>query len=129
NIKEHQRARANAKRALAANPGTAAWWSLANALLGLKRYEQAIVCYEKAFAFEPDNSSIWRRRNAAFAALGKKSELPKVALNPKDADGWAVLAGVFALSYRFPEASEASDRALKLDPGHVSATRIGIHSR
>ena len=93
-IKRHLKRRADAKRALAANPNNgAAWRNLGHALFGLKRYKQAIACYDKALALVPDNRTIWRKRRAALAAIGKKADFPEIALNPQDADAWAVRAG------------------------------------
>src|SRR5258705_8568780 len=48
-LKQHKGARADANRALAADPNNvAAWHNLANALRGLKHHKQAITCYDKA---------------------------------------------------------------------------------
>ena len=117
------------ERALAQDPrnGTA-WRDLANALSGLGRYEQATACYDKALAIAPDSRVIWRKRDAALRAIGKKagSDLPA---NPQDADAWTIRAGAHWRLGHLAEAMEASDRALVLDPGHVSATRLGIHCR
>jgi protein O-GlcNAc transferase len=129
-IKLNQKARADAKRALAANPNDgAAWRNLGHALSGLKRYKQAIACYDKALAFEPRNSTIWKKRAAAMEATGQKEDLRDFVLNPQSANAWAFHAGRLLGSNRFAEAVEASDRALALDPQNVAAARVGIHSR
>ena len=48
-LRRHHEARANAKRAVAADPNNAAaWHRLGNALSGLKRHKAAIACYDKA---------------------------------------------------------------------------------
>jgi predicted O-linked N-acetylglucosamine transferase (SPINDLY family) len=48
---------------------------------------------------------------------------------PRDANEWARQADNHLRFGRFTEATEASDRALALDPQHFTATRIGIDSR
>jgi protein O-GlcNAc transferase len=129
-IKWQRQARAEAKRVLAANPSNfLAWLSLGDALHGLKRHKAAIAWYDKALMIAPDNSDIWRKRRAALRAIGEEPDLPDVAHDPQDANAWAVRAGGLVESQRFAEALEASDRALALDPGHVAAMRMGIHTR
>jgi predicted O-linked N-acetylglucosamine transferase (SPINDLY family) len=126
----HERACADAQRVLAGDPANGgAWRRLANALLALERCDEAIAAYDRAVLFAPDSMRLWKSRKAAFAAVGKKAQFPDAALNPQDAAAWAVRAGALWFSARFAEAAEASDRALELDPLHVAATRIGIHSR
>jgi predicted O-linked N-acetylglucosamine transferase (SPINDLY family) len=115
---------------LAVHPEHAgAWFMLGNALCGLKRYRRGIASYEAALALLPDNTSAWRKRAAALAALGRKAALPDAARAPKDAQAWALRAGFFAASSRYAEAVTASDRALSIDPQNPGAARIGIHSR
>jgi len=50
-VRLHGRARAEAKREIAANPNdAAAWRRLGDALVGLKRHKEAIACYDKALS-------------------------------------------------------------------------------
>ena len=129
-IERYQTARAAAEQGLAVNPNDgAAWRNLGDALSGLKRYKQAIACYDKALPFEPDNSVIWEKRAAAMEQIGRKAGLPDVALNPQDANTWAMRAVYLQVSRCFAEAAEASDHALALDPENMAATLVGIHSR
>jgi protein O-GlcNAc transferase len=133
-IKRHQKARTAANRALTANPNSAAaWLHLGHALSGLKRYKQAIACYDKVLAIVPDNKVIWADRAAAIAAIKKRVALPYTDMllgrYPQDADAWAIRAGSLAASQHYGEAVEASDRALAIDPQHLSAVRIGIRAR
>jgi predicted O-linked N-acetylglucosamine transferase (SPINDLY family) len=106
---------------------------MGNVLSGLKRYKQAIACYDKALAVVPDQSGVWRKRGATIAALRTAANLPDLknapAFDPNDANGWAIRAGFLLASQRPVEASEASERALQLDPQHEAATRIGIQAR
>lgn len=131
---QHQRVRADAMRALAANPNNAeAWHHLGNALCGLRRYEEAIGCYDRALVLVPDRAVIWKDRGAA-ARAGKLKTVPsdiedERTLDGADANAWARRAGFLAASQRFAEAAAASDRALARDPNHLIAMRIGIRSR
>jgi len=129
-VKHHQRAQAEARRALADNPNNAAAWrNLGKALSGLKQHEQAVACYDNALKLSPDNMSFWGGRRAALAALGKSDDLPEAPTEPQDAIGWAVRAGGLLFSQRLAEAVEATDRALALDPSSVAAIRMGIQAR
>jgi predicted O-linked N-acetylglucosamine transferase (SPINDLY family) len=133
-FRQHMLARADANRVLAADPNNVeAWHNLGNALSGLKRYRQAIACYDKALAIVPDSASVWKSRGAAIAAIKKKSAVPYIdkvlALKPQDANTWAMRAGRLWVSKCFAEAAEASDRALAINPKHLAAMRLGIRSR
>ena len=128
-IRQNQQALVAAKRILAADPSNLAGWrNLGHALFGLKRYKQAISCFEKALALEPENPIIWNKRRDALQAMGSEAD-PIFAIEPQSADAWTVRAGALWFSKRFAEAMEAIDRALDLDPQHVGATRMGIHLR
>ena len=129
-IKQHQKMRAEAKRALAVDPNDASTWrKLGDALAGLRRHKHAIACYDRALALEPDAPSIWSKRAAAMRAIGRKADLPDFARDPQDAKAWAARAGYFLDSKSFAEAAEASDRAIALDPENFVAARMGIRSR
>jgi protein O-GlcNAc transferase len=128
--KRHRRARAVAKCSLAADPtDTVAWLTLGDALSGLKHYKQAISCYDKVLACVPESRPIWMKRRAALRAIRKNDGFPDLARNPRDANAWALRAGAFSFWGRYAEASEASERALSIDPSHLTAARIGIWSR
>ncbi len=131
-LRRHHEARADATRALSANPDNAeAWHSLGNALHGLKRHKAAIACYDKALALVPESKAIWNARSTAIRA-GKISNADideEPALDPEDADAWTRRAGFFLAAQRFDKAAMASECALAINPRHLAATRIGIRSR
>ena len=132
-LKRHEAARLEAKQALAANPDdVAALSSLGKALFGLKRYEQAIACYDKALAIVPDIPGLWNDRDAALRA-SKKTPLYQGEEEPApdlhNADAWVRRAGRLLALQRYAEAAAASERALAVNPKHPIATRIGIRSR
>jgi protein O-GlcNAc transferase len=129
-LKQYELTSIKARRVLATEPHNLdAWSNLGDALRGLNRYEKAVECYEQALIIAPDNKVLWKKRAAAIRTLGKKLSLPDIAVNPRDADSWALRAGAFATWKLFSDAAHASDRALELDPAHVPAMRIGISSR
>jgi protein O-GlcNAc transferase len=77
---------------------------------------------------------LWRAYKMIRARAGQKTPATKAdestaAFNPQDANAWALEADDLFRLRRFTEATEASDRALAIDPEHVEATRTGINSR
>ena len=129
-LRRHEAVRAAATRAIAANPNDlGAWHNLGPALFGLKRYKQAIACYDKTLVLAPDSPSVWKNRAAALAAINQKTEFPDIAPDSQDVVAWIIRAGGLSCLGRFAETVEASDRALDLDPRCVVAARMGIHAR
>jgi tetratricopeptide (TPR) repeat protein len=133
-LRRHHEARADANRALAADPNNpAAWHRLGNALCGLKRHKAAIACYDKALTLTPENRTIWQDRGTAIHASRRKPANSDIneepAPDPQDADAWAFRAGFLLTAERIGEAAEASDCALSINPQHLVAARIGLRSR
>jgi protein O-GlcNAc transferase len=129
-----QETRAEAERMLATDPSNAAAWRrLGNALSSLKRYKQAISCYEEALAILPDNKAIWVERAAAVLAYRKNAAFfdidEELAIDRRDASAWTRRAGFFSSMNRYGEAISASDQALAINPKQAVARRIGIRAR
>jgi len=119
----------DAEHAVSINPNDGRAWSrLGDALIGLDHHQQAITCYDKALALAPDIRILWRKRNAAMAAIGTSAEL-ELILVPQDATAWTIRAGALSFERRYAEAIVASDRAIRIDPRHLGAAWIGIHAR
>ena len=80
-VRRYRRARNDAKRTLSQVPDDpAAWRDLGDALSGLRRHKDAIACYDKALAYAPQDTTIWKRRMAALQATGASAGLPDVPL-------------------------------------------------
>jgi protein O-GlcNAc transferase len=129
-LHRHHEAWADAKRELGLDPNNAkALHDLGNALHGLSRHKAAIACYDRAIVMEPSDTRNWRMRRAALVAIDKKSELLDFASESRDVTDWIVRACVLFDMRAFAEASDASDRALSLDPTNMAAMNIGVQSR
>lgn len=129
-IRHHLKARTDAKRALAETPDNpVAWRILGDAFAGLRRHKRAIACYDKALAFAPHNTTIWKRRVAVMRTRGEETHLSAAPPDGQGAGAWAVQAWRLFGARRFAEALEASDRAIALEPGNVIAARAGIQAR
>jgi predicted O-linked N-acetylglucosamine transferase (SPINDLY family) len=129
-VRRYRQARKDAKRALSRVPDDpVAWRDLGDALAGLRRHKDAIACYDKALAYAPQDTTIWKRRVAALQATGSSAGVLDPPSNPQDAKTWAIHAGRLFSSRRYAHAIEASDRALAIDPDSVASVRVGIHAR
>jgi tetratricopeptide (TPR) repeat protein len=92
-IRRCRRARKDAQRTLTRTPNDpAALRDLGDALFGLRRHKDAIACYDKALAYAPHATTIWKRRDAAIQATGVAVGAPDVPLDPQDAKAWAIYA-------------------------------------
>lgn len=129
---QHGRTRAEAERQLAPGPrDAAAWRRLGDALAARNRHKEAIICYDKVLERAPNNTVVWKQREAALAAGGQGGDgAEEEALDaPQTAEALAIRAGRLFSTNRFAEAIEVSDRALALDPRHIGAARVGIRAR
>ena len=133
-LRRLQLAHKKARRDVEANPGNSHFWIvLADILLAMKRYKEAVVACDRAIAITPDQDSIWNKRKTAITALKQAFNQPELGNDPEfdenTADGWTIRAGYLSSCGRHIEAAEASDRALAMDPVNGVAARIGIYSR
>ena len=129
-IRRCRRAQKDARRALARTPNDpAVLRDLGDALVGLRRPKDAIACYDKALAYAPDDTTIWKRRLVAIQATGVAVDFPDNPPDSKDARAWAIYAARLFSSRRYAQAIEASDRAIALDPDNVAGARVGIQAR
>jgi protein O-GlcNAc transferase len=133
-LKRLQQGYLKARQAVTAEPCShLSWLTMGDALTAMKRHESAVAAYDKALGLMPDNKTLWHKRSATISVLQKTGRFPNLSKAPqfddKDPDGWALQAGFLSSLGRHAEAAQASERAVQLDPGHVTATRIGIHSR
>jgi predicted O-linked N-acetylglucosamine transferase (SPINDLY family) len=133
-LRRFQQAHRKALQTAAANPKSSEpWCALGDALFGLKRYKLAVASYDRAITISPDHRSYWLKRMAAFSAVRKRADKADLGNAPafdlETANGWAVRAGFLSVHKRFAEAAAASECALRLDPAHIPAARLGIRAR
>jgi Tfp pilus assembly protein PilF len=95
----------------------------------LGREDEALAVAERATRLEPhDGFAHWvvgvlqetrgRYRDAMASAVTARDHLPE------DPDPWALISQVNAAQGHWPEALEAADRALALDPSHQAAGHL-----
>ena len=97
-----------------------------NALLALRRFEDAVASYDRALAAQPAYADALCNRGAALHALKRYDEAlaacdRTIALQPDYAEAHSNRGNTLRELRRYNEAVEACDRALALAPGFAEA--------
>lgn len=98
--------------------------NLGNALLSLRRNEEALAHYDAAVAALPGHASAWNNRANALRALGRQPEAlasfdKALALQPQLFVAWNNRSTVARELKRFDEALRDAERALALNPNYA----------
>jgi tetratricopeptide (TPR) repeat protein len=114
-------------RALKRKPNdVAALNNRGNALLALRRFDQALASYDRVLALRPDYADALCNRGVALHALRRYDEAlvacdRTIALQPDFAEAHSNRGNTLRELRRYNEAVEACDRALALAPGFAEA--------
>ena len=106
---------------------TVAYWSDRGGSLGaLGRFEEAIACFDRALAIDPQDATVWSNKGAVLVELRQNEDAiicfdKAIAIEPDDALAWLNKAIALVELGRRPEAMDCYDRALALDPQYVEA--------
>ncbi|MFL6601759.1 MAG: winged helix-turn-helix domain-containing tetratricopeptide repeat protein [Steroidobacteraceae bacterium] len=121
------KAKADATRASTLEPGLAeAHAALGQALeIGFRDFTQAATEYERAMALAAGDARVLRAYSNFAAILGHNdlaisTAQRSVELDPLNVLAYRVLGNAFENSRRYPEAIEAFEHAIKLNPGHAT---------
>jgi tetratricopeptide (TPR) repeat protein len=100
--------------------------NLANLLLRIGHYDDALLHYSHALALEPTNSAarlgLIRGLNALQRYEAAETEARKlIAANDRDAQAWFTLGTVLKAGGKLQEAEAAYSRAIALQPAHAAA--------
>jgi len=92
-----------------------------NDFINLKRYEDAIKCYDEALKINPEDAFAWNNKGIALDNLGRYDEAiacydEALKINPEDAFAWYNKGIALKRLERFDEAIKCYDEALKIDP-------------
>ncbi|WP_292365789.1 MULTISPECIES: tetratricopeptide repeat protein [unclassified Methanoculleus] len=106
--------------------GAGAWYHRGQALCSTRNYNQAVVCYDKALEFSPDDPVLWRRKGFVLIKAGRYDEAAAcfdraLSLDPGDATAWQRKGYALARLGEHNDAIACCDRALALDPQHILA--------
>jgi protein O-GlcNAc transferase len=102
--------------------------NLANVLMHLGRYQDALAAYDKAIAIKPDLVDAFYNRANVLKSLQRHDDALSgyertIALQPDHAQAFVARADTFNSIGRFPEALEAFERYLQLAYGPPDAQR------
>lgn len=97
---------------------------LATALYSLGCYQAAIVCYEKALAFQPENDTIWWKRGMALYKLEHYEQAiasynQALKLHPQQEEFWYNRGLALRKLKLYAEAIESYQRAIELQPNRA----------
>jgi predicted TPR repeat methyltransferase len=115
------------RRALALNPRFAEGWRLQGTLLRrLRRWQDALACFDIALSIEPGFAEALSSRAAVLAETSRPAESlatldRMLALQPGDAAGWNNRGSVLVSMLRLEEALASFDRALAIAPDFIEA--------
>lgn len=98
----------------------------ANALFGLRQWENAIAGYDQAIAINSNHAKAYCNRGAALERLGKRQQALEsydraLALNPADFLTYFNRATILKDIGQRQQALESYDRAVELNPEYVAA--------
>jgi tetratricopeptide (TPR) repeat protein len=114
-------------RALKRNPhDVGALNNRGNALLALRRFDEALASYDRALALRPAYADALCNRGAALHALKRYDEAlvacdRTIALQPDYAEAHSNRGNTLRQLQRYTDAVDACDRALALAPGFADA--------
>ena len=103
------------------------WINKGVSLRNLGKYQEAIVCYDRAIAINPRQAEAWNNKGAVLGGyLGKHQEAlicynKALKINPKYVEAWAGMGGVLGCLGKPQEAIDCYDRAIKIDPMSIEA--------
>ncbi len=94
-----------------------AWNQRGNALIGLKRYPEALVSIEQAIALQPNYGDAWNNRGVVLWYLQQYSEAlasveQAISINSNDSDAWFNKGSILVTLQQYDQAITAYDRAL-----------------
>ncbi|MGA9151794.1 MAG: tetratricopeptide repeat protein [Candidatus Nitrosopolaris sp.] len=97
------------------------WNNKGDSLFDMKKYKEAIECYDKAIELEPDFADAWESKGVALTDLKKYNEAIKcydkaIELEPDYFFVWLHKAEALEALGNSKGAKEAFDRAKELDP-------------
>ncbi len=124
---DHEEARRRFEQAVQFTPSSAdAWEHLGNALMALRRSEEALVAFDRALALDSARTAVLAQRAWALMVLGRNAEglsdcEKALRQSPDDAEVWDVRSLLLLGLQRYEEAVRSSDEAVARNP---EATRF-----
>jgi len=97
------------------------WSNRGGSLCSLGRFEEAIACFDKALAIEPEYGHAWSNKGVVLYSLGRNREALQcfegaLKIDSSDAMAWCNAANVLSTLGQHEDAIRCCDKALALDP-------------
>lgn len=97
------------------------WSNRGGSLCSLGRLEDAIVCFDRALALEPEYGHAWSNKGVVLYSLGRNPESLQcferaLQIDPSDAMAWCNAGNVLSTLGRHEDALRCCDKALALEP-------------
>jgi tetratricopeptide (TPR) repeat protein len=98
-----------------------AWRRRGFALIKLERFEEAVICYDRALELDPEDAVAWQRKGFALGRLRRFSEAElcfdrALALDPSSITALHGKGWILVTQRRYDEAVDCYDRILAIDP-------------
>ncbi len=106
--------------------GAGVWYHRGQVFCTMRKFDEAIDCYDKALELSPDDPVLWRRKGFALIKIGRYREAlacfdQALAIDPEDATAWQRKGYTLACLGWNEDAVACCDRAITLDPQHILA--------
>jgi len=103
-----------------------AWNNRGAKFFSLRRYEEAIHCFDQALELDPRYVGAWSNKGAGLGAVGRHDEAigcynKALEIDPSLAMAWNNKGQSLNSLGRYEEAASYFDKALELDPGYAAA--------
>lgn len=100
------------------------WYNKGMALENIKRYDEAIQCYDMALSIDDSHARIWAQKGACCIALEKYEQafsyLEKaLELDPKDVNSLSNLGLIYKKRKEYNKAIALFKSTLQIDPNHI----------
>jgi tetratricopeptide (TPR) repeat protein len=94
-------------------------------LQALRRYREAISCYDRVITLDPGNAEVWPQKGSSLQALGRHTEAlacydHALAVDSGNAEAWSHKGSSLQALGRHAEALASYNHAFTLDPYVVS---------
>ena len=116
-----------------AQESSSQWINKGRDLDNNSHYDDAISCYEKAIALEPQNEVAWFNKGLALYKQGKYDEAIQsydkaIEIDPQDTDAWINKGLALYYQGKYDEAIQSYDKAIEIDPQYapVSYTHLTL---
>jgi hypothetical protein len=105
-----------------------AWIAKANALLGLKRYEEALQATNTVMGLRPDDPLLWNTRGLILLRMQRYEDALEafektIELAPREAFVWFNKGLTLELMEKYVDAVRAYDKGLELNPNDAEAQK------